>query len=255
MNLGIWRNTLKTREDNRSVRESEYIKVVQLLLQAESGIFEECSADTCFHIIYYLRDSFLQSGNQRRSVLMDFPYLQRLKECGFRFGPEASEFAVYPFVRLTLAIEQVSAEMVGKILQLLPDLGLDIYAINSDGDLLLYWLFLDPREEAHAHNMIEVVTALLQNGADPCALDGSGKSLFDWAEYRGWNAEWFEALERAGYDAGEVEEETRRRKWLRYHPGDAYVSGRSGVDEELVASPSRKGLVRRRAVPGDRLEE
>ena len=223
--------------------------------QAESDIVEYCSTSSLIGVGLYLEASILQKGNQERLMTKELLYLQRLKEYGLKFGYEIFDGANYVFGEIVSSGDQVSAEMIGRKLQILLDLGLDVCATDYLGVPVLHWIFMETRNEAYSHNMIEVATAFLQNGADPCALDEDGNSSFDMAEYFGWTAEWSEVLERAGYDADEVEKETRRRKWLFHHPGDAYVHGRSGIDEDEVTPPSGKGLVRRRAGAGDRLEE
>ena len=250
-----WTNQgVSTSKDNGFLKESKYIEVVQLLLQTESDILEDCSTFSYYYLAFYLRYKVLQAGKQERLMTTRLPYWQRLKECGFRFDPEILDTVAAAFFAQIISCDsQVSADSISTFLQLLLDVGLEICAMDFVGFRALHLLLSSKKLESR--RLLENATAFLQNGADPCALDDWGMSPCDWAESYGWTAEWFEALERAGYDVDEVEEETERRQWIFHHPGDAFVSGRSGIDEDLVASPSREGLVLRRAVAGDRLDE
>ena len=253
-NVGVWPHIYYASEIEKSVIESRYSEVVQLLHQAESDIVEDCSTSSTDILYRYVDELVSQAGKYGR--LRTTKYLQRLKECGFIFDGKRSDEVIFAFKRLLRSGNQVSAELISTILRILLNSGLDICAMEYYEYGAVHILLLSEKLEGrHAHNMIEIASALLQNGADPCALDYLGESPFDYAERHGWTAEWFEALGRAGYDIDEVKKETERRQWLFDHPGGAYVCERSGIDEEMVAPPARDGLVLRRAIVGDRLED
>lgn len=176
-NGGIWHNVWEAETDTRSVRESEYIEVVQLLLQNESDIFEDCSTSS-HYILSYLKDSIVQMKNQGRLMTRPLPYLQRLQECGFRFDPKSLVW--FHFIHgLVSRVERLSAESIVTALEILLGLGLDIHAMDSSSPFpALHFNFIRNDRtvsEARTHNMTEVTTALLQNGADPCALDQYGE--------------------------------------------------------------------------------
>ncbi|KAL8928986.1 MAG: hypothetical protein Q9208_001429 [Pyrenodesmia sp. 3 TL-2023] len=110
------------------------------------------------------------------------------------------------------------------------------------------------KKEVWSHNTLEVATALLKNGADPYALNRYGKSLFDGAEDYGQTSILLEALERAGYEINEVQEEIEWRQWCFDNPGHGFAES-TAVDGAQIAPPSTEGLVLRKSVHGDRLEE
>ncbi len=68
-----------------------YVKVVELLLQAESNVIEDShvSTSTRFFVCQIV------SSQTRQSISMDSPYLQRLKEWGFMLDDHGSDSSGY----------------------------------------------------------------------------------------------------------------------------------------------------------------
>ncbi|KAI4222605.1 MAG: hypothetical protein LQ349_007599 [Xanthoria aureola] len=91
---------------------------------------------------------------------------------------------------------------------------------------------------------------LLEKGADPLALHDSGLSVFNMAEDYGWTSELALALQETGYDLDEVRDKTLLAQWIFLHPGFS-VAKSTAVD----CSQSTAGVVSRRAIAGDRLED
>lgn len=99
--------------------------------------------------------------------------------------------------------------------------------------------------------MIELATLLLRYGADPCDLNLDGTSPFDIAHFFGLDAEFFEALERAGFDSDKVLDETVQRQRIFDNGGGESTT----VDHDDIAPPSTAGLSRRRVFVRERDEE
>ncbi|KAI4089519.1 MAG: hypothetical protein LQ344_005345 [Seirophora lacunosa] len=110
--------------------------------------------------------------------------------------------------------------------------------------------FQDPLRESSGR-MIELATLLLRYGADPCDLNLDGTSPFDIAHFFGLDAEFFEALERAGFDSDKVLDETVQRQRIFDNGGGESTT----VDHDDIAPPSTAGLSRRRVFVRERDEE
>lgn len=110
------------------------------------------------------------------------------------------------------------------------------------------------RNEAWFYNTLEVATALLKNGADPYALNWYGRSVFDYAEDCDQTPILLQSLERAGYDIEEVQDEIGRRQWCFNNPGHGFAET-TALDDAQIAPPSAEGLILRKGIRGDRLEE
>ena len=180
-----------------------------------------------------------------------------LKQCGFTFDLEASDgwFPLNMMCSVTLeSARWLSVQCIRTLVEIFIKLGADVCAADYDGHQPLHRVFVPIWHKQDTHNAVELATVLLQNGADPCALSHNGFSPYDHAKIRGCTEEWFEALERAGFDIGEVQIETERRQRC-YHNPDYGFAETTAVDDHQIAPPSTEGLKLRRAVPGDRLED
>lgn len=230
--------------------DREYVAVVQLLQQAESDIMES------FNQFRFVRHMVECQIAKRSLSINSLLYLQAIRDSGFRFDshPPDDGGAILLFVDCTCSsVERLSANVLREVLQSLLEFGADICGADTYGRQPLHWVFLYECTEVRVLNLIETATALLQCGADPCALDNNGYSSFDWAEMNGSTREWHKALEKVGFDVQEVQVESEQRQWC-YRSGHGFAES-TAVDEDQIAWPSTEGLVRRKAVPGDRLED
>ena len=94
---------------------------------------------------------------------------------------------------------------------------------------------------------------LLQFGADPCARDGHGWTVTDFAVFSGWEEQWFQALfkcNKAQLVSEQLEAEGAGRTEA---PFDNAM--RTGVDVTDLSKPSFEGLSRRTVARGDRLDD
>ena len=185
-------------------------------------------------------------------------YSQRLKQLGFSLDTLGdAEPAIFRWASLLL--EELSRSSLGLIrstLQIVLSFGADINA-RWCGDPLLICLFLELRridEESKTTMMTEIVIALLESGIDFLALSETGWSVFDAAEYNGWIPELVLALQETGYDFDEVRHKIRLAQWRLRNPGHSLAES-TAVDHSQIEPPSKAGLVSRRAIAGDRLEE
>ena len=173
-----------------------------------------------------------------------------LKQLGFQTG--RSIISVFVFY-LVISCQIIPRQSLAAMLSVLVKLGGDVNSVDFYGVQPLHWMMYCSSTEKNSDNFTALTVALLQNGADPCALDNDGSSTLEHAESHGWTVKWYKALEEAGFDVREVEREIEERQWC-YHQGGAYVLS-TGVDEDDVVGPSTEGLSLRRAVVGDRLDE
>lgn len=152
---------------------------------------------------------------------------------------------------------KLSPEGIRSTLQIVLGLGADINArwrgLPPLQCLFAIFGYLDTNENQY-DNMIEAATALLENGADLFALDDEGDSVFDVAEFGGKTSELSLALQRTGYDLDEVRYKIDLAQWYFDNPGHGDAES-TAVDLSQIEPPSTAGLVARRVVAGDRLEE
>lgn len=211
-----------------------------------------------------------------RSISLKSPYLQRLRESGFTLNDDQSvPIALDWWVRrIQYSSIRWSSVPIETMLRTLLDLGVDMSAADHDSDSLLYHMLIRTahersklsfhntlgvaaaydRNETLSYNTLELATALLKNGADPYALNRYGYSIFDNAEHDGHTPILLQSLERAGYNFDEVRDEVRRRQWCFRNPDHGFAES-TAVEGAHVGSPSAKGLIPRKGVRGDRLED
>ncbi|KAL8902575.1 MAG: hypothetical protein Q9207_004576 [Kuettlingeria erythrocarpa] len=242
-----------------SLTDEDYVKVVELLLQAEEDVIEHSMASA--HSVFMAIDllSVQQGELSRRTTFKDSLYLQRLKEMGFTLnGSDYGSGVLFQWAfHCQTSENRFSSAAIEPWLRTLLDLGADICAVDNYGNGLLHDVFLFPQpfsKEAWLHNTREVLTALMKNGADPFALNYTGRSVFDDAERYDQMPVLMQSLERAGYDVNEVRDEIERRQWCFFNPDHGYAES-TAVDDAQIGPPSAEGLVLRKGVHGDRLEE
>ncbi|KAL8753903.1 MAG: hypothetical protein Q9184_005280 [Pyrenodesmia sp. 2 TL-2023] len=253
-NIGFLQSEKKAAES--ILEEKVYIKVIKLLLQADSNVIEDCRTTTLPpYFLQNIIDSQREGERGTRSISIDSPYLQRLKQSGFMLDDYNSEtktlglwvsFVQYSAIRW-------SSSSIETMLRTVLDLGADICAVDRHGDGPLHGMYVVGRNEASLHNAFEVATALLKNGADPYALNRYGDSVFDRARYFGQTSILLRALERAGYEVNEVQEEIKWRQWCFHTPGHGFAES-TAIDGAQIAPPSAEGLILRKGLRGDRLE-
>ncbi|KAI4221469.1 MAG: hypothetical protein LQ349_007834 [Xanthoria aureola] len=140
-------------------------------------------------------------------------------------------------------------------LQILLSLGADINARWLGCPPVIYLFSKHKRidtddEESNTTIVTEFLIALLEKGADPLALLDNGASIFDAAEGSGLTSELALALQKTGYDLDEVRQKIHLAQWSFRNPGHSLAES-TAIDR----SQSTAGVVSRRAVAGDRLEE
>ncbi|KAL8718775.1 MAG: hypothetical protein Q9181_008157, partial [Wetmoreana brouardii] len=235
--------------------------VIELMQQAESDIMEP-SYSSSSHFVEHIVEAQVKEGSFGQPITPDLPYIQRLKELGFTLEfQEDEEHSITALGKWIYTVQSTPVPLPSRIiittLQTILSLGAEICGPTIDGYHPFHRMFESDkhdRTEEWCHNTSEIAIALLQNGVDPCALTDDGESAFDIAEYGDWSSVLFEALEQAGYDIEEVLHETEWRQWCFDHPGHGFAES-TAVDEAQIAPPSREGLVSRRAIRGDRLED
>ena len=173
-----------------------------------------------------------------------------LKQLGFQLDNIVMSGFVFSVM---ISSQKIHREFLAVMLSVFIKLGGDVNSVDEFGMQPLYRMMCYSSTKEKNHNFTALGVALLQNGADPCALDSLGRSLLDWAEQKNLIVKWYEILEEAGFDVREVEREIEARQWC-YYQGGAYVLS-TGVDQDDVAAPSIEGLSLRRAIVGDRLDE
>ncbi|KAL8700426.1 MAG: hypothetical protein Q9201_005454 [Fulgogasparrea decipioides] len=238
------------------LRDGNWDIVIELMQQAESDIMKP-SFTSSLNFIGSIGLSLKEWESLEKPITPDLPYIQRLKELGFRLNFQEDEEDTVTALAIWIhgvnrSPVRFSPRIIRTTLQTILDLGAEIW-----GCYPLHIVFGPTgrdRTEEWAHNTFEIATALLQNGVDPCALDDFGYSAFDLAEMDNLSSIFLEALERAGYEIEEILHETARRQWCFKNPDHGF-GGSTAVDDAQIARPSREGLVSRRAVRGDRLED
>ncbi|KAG6991434.1 hypothetical protein G7Y79_00052g087740 [Physcia stellaris] len=189
-----------------------------------------------------LRPSQLQSWLDRGKFL---------NQLGFQLNDKSM---VYFTAKVMMWNQKLPKENIAVMLSVLMKLGTDINSEWYGVQPLHLSMHASPTEE-NSGNFTALTLALLQEGADPCALDAWGCSPLDHAEVGKWTVKWHEVLDEAGFDIREVELEIEKRKWCRNNPGDGFAEKNTAVDEDDLAAPSTEGLSHRRATVGDRLDE
>ena len=150
-----------------------------------------------------------------------------------------------------------SSRNVESTLRIVLDLGADICAVDHWGDGPLHYMFtFSPydRNNTWSESRLEVATALLKNGADPCALNRDGESVLDYAGYFDQTPIFLQSLVRAGYDIKEVLDEIEWRDWCFNNPDHAFAIS-TAVDNAEIGLPNGTGLVLRNGVRGEIFED
>lgn len=173
-------------------------------------------------------------------------YITFLKECGFhdiRTADEGTPFLRHLCYFIPTDDQKITpTEQVELALRIALELVAGIDAPSAAGKRPLSSLFVREGLQASRQSIIALGTLLLLYGADPCALDFQGLSIFDFADFVRSSPEFLEALNRSGFDIREVREETKRRQAIFLHG-----CGKStAVDDEDRTAPSTEGLSHRR---------
>lgn len=151
----------------------------------------------------------------------------------------------------------------GKIeftLQTMLEFGADIYA-RLRGEPPLHYAFSqepdfsdETRLNVQRHNLMETVKTLLKHGADIFALTDDGLSVLDIAKIYGWTTELYEAMQQIGCCLEGIRLKLELAQLIFYNSDGAFVES-TAIDSSLNKPPSTAGLISRRALPGDRLED
>ena len=262
-----------------SSESSNYLVITETLQQVDSDTLEATSASQNY-LVFSIFCAVHVGNREEWGVGIFLTYIQRLKQLGFSLDTlgDAEPAAIFRWVCLLL--EKLSRSSLGLIrstLQILLSFGADINA-RCCGVPPLVYLFGIPEcihrvdeeantdakesdtddEESNTTIVTEIATeiaiVLLESGADLLALTDNGASVFDAAECRGSTSELALALQKTGYDLDEVRQKIRLAQWGFFHPRCSLAKS-TAVDRSQIKPPSTAGLVSRRAVAGDRLEE
>ncbi|KAL8934553.1 MAG: hypothetical protein Q9211_005162 [Gyalolechia sp. 1 TL-2023] len=254
-----WTNVAVTSKALNENSIDKHYEIVKLLQQADSDFMEVVASTTTWQTLpMWFNIDQDEEATIEKNMTLAIAYIQRLKELGLRLEDYDDGFAlvVQWLVVVDLSTLRFSREAIRTMLRTVLSLDADLCTADGYGFAPLHTLFFfrDDRTENRLHNSFEMATALLQNGADPYALTVLGTSTFDLAEKYGFTSIFLEALEEAGYDIKEVQSEIEWRQWCFENPDHGFGES-TAVDDTRIAPPSTEGLVSRRGVRGDRLED
>lgn len=238
---------------------SHKLVIIESLQQVDSEVLEATSGSQLGLINSITRPGL--NNEEKRHMSNVSTYTQRLKQLGFSLDTlEDIEPAIFRWMRrLLTGYRRLSLGFVRSNLQNVLSLGADINArwLGLPPLIHLFARFrrIDTVDEEHNKTMmIDIAIALLESGLDPLTRTDGRFSVFDAARYRGWTSELALALQKTGYDLDEVRQKSRLAQWVLFHPGHSLAES-TAVDHSQIEPPSTAGLVSRRAVAGDRLEE
>lgn len=248
---------------NATERKFDYrrhVLVLESIVQADNYTLED-SRLAWVLINMWLRMIAIREGVVEWPLHLYLSYWQRLIELGSSLGYnlwDEGGMLLFSWISMMRACEvKLSRNTIGEMLRTISSVGVEFGEKPLYGWHALHWEFFffkkNNSTETSFHNSFEIATVLLQHGADPCALTNNGNSVFDVADLQDCTSIFVNALEEAGYDIEEVRRETERRQWFFKNPGHGFAES-TAVDDAQLAPPSTKGLVARRAVRGDRLE-
>lgn len=238
---------------------SNYLVITETLQQADSDTLEAFPTSQ-YSVIRAIVVCGWINTFEKRPIYKLSTYTQRLKQLGFSLDTfEDAEPAVFRWMMIDyLVFENSRAVLEGlrSTLPMLLSLGADVNS-RWRGYPPLIWLFrknnrgIDTDDfESRTTNVTDIAVALLENGVDLLALSDEGFSVFDVAEHNGLNSQLVQALQRTGYNFGKVRYKTLLAQWIFFNPGVSLAKS-TAVDR----SQSKAGVVSRRAIAGDRLEE
>ena len=246
-NLGIFEQLSEARK---------FLIIIETLQQVDSDTMEATSASQ-EHFLYFIIHLGVRDNMEERDIDILSTYTQRLKQLGFSLDTlEDAEPAIVRWMRLLLTgNNRPTLGSIRSTLQIVLSLGADINA-RAIGYPSLIYLIINYRhidtddKESNTRFMTEIIIALLESGSDLLTLSYNGFSVFDVAEYCGRTSELALALQETGYDFDEVKYKIALAQWNFFNPGHSLAES-TAVDR----SQSTAGMVSRRAIAGDRLEE
>lgn len=239
----------------------KYAAVIRLLHIADRDVIEGGAQTRVFFMSGVSEDSRYISSSRNSGELYHQmkTYYEVLGPLGFVLREGEDEASFHYFVYIVLGGVNgdclLPVEYICTMVSILLKLGANISATDRIGRQALHWAFSieDFQRRSDCRTTIDLATVLLENGADPCALDNYGYSSFDYAVLYDLTDAWYQALRQAGLDASVVERKTKERKWLFLCPGEGFARSTS-IDKDLTR-PATEGFLRRRALAGDRLED
>ncbi|KAL8658083.1 MAG: hypothetical protein Q9226_001287 [Calogaya cf. arnoldii] len=242
-----------------SLEDSNLMVLIQLLQQANYDTMEATFASQNFLVHWITISSADFSPHYKLSKPLLSPYIQQLRQLGFRLDtPEEGRPVIFKWIHSVQFLTVMrSPGHINRMLQTLLSFGADIYARWYGLTPLQYLFVLHRRFEADEEqyrNTIEMAVVLLEHGADPYALTDSGFSIFDFAKASELTCGLDLALQRTGYDPDEVRYKIDMARRLIKNPGEG-VAKSTAVDNTHLLQPSTASLVSRRIVAGDRLED
>lgn len=180
--------------------------MIESTLQVESG-----TMDSSFLSQYWFIRTMIDNPVYCRPTMerLTVYHSERLKQLVMSYdSAKATELpAVWMCVNeILLKPKEMARENIQLVLRTVLDSDADVnarfYGIPSF-HLVSYGGKSEHNDQQY-HNMVELATALLENGLEPFALSDGGLSTFDIAERYGWTSELSLVLRRAGYDPDEV---------------------------------------------------
>ena len=240
-----------------TISEAKKYVVITETLQQVNFDTSEATFESQQAFIFSIMEFGMMNNTDERFMSTLSTCTQRLKQMAFSLGTlENAEPPVFDWMRfLGTGYSRPSLGFIRSTLQILLSLGADINArwLGFPPLIYLFWgsVRIDTdNEESNTTVVTETVIVLLESGADLLALMDDGSSVFDAAEYNGRTSELALALQETGYDLDDVRQKIDLAQFLFFHPGVS-LSRSTAVDR----SQSTAGVVSRRAIAGDRLED
>lgn len=246
---------------NQHLTAPNYLVVAEKLQQVDSDALEATPSSQAaiiqFLVVKVRRLKYAHFYRRHMSLIST--HTQRLMQLGYSLGTlEDVMPPIFLWILFTVNEKRrASLKRFRSILEILLNLGADINARWRQYPPLIYFFRhytrLDKGDKASkTRKVTAIVIALLEKGADPLALHDSGLSVFNMAEDYGWTFELALALQETGYDLDEVRQETELAQLIFFDMGVSLAES-TAVDIAHMEEPS--GLISRRAIAGDRLEE
>ncbi|KAL8895224.1 MAG: hypothetical protein Q9192_003771 [Flavoplaca navasiana] len=212
------------------------------------------------HLILWIMSD--QAFRSRTREHQELPSYQWLTQLGIGLAdPKDSLPAVFRWINYVMIksdTRDTSPKGLEYMLQTLLALGADICARYLHFFPLQYLFYSHrlskPCREEDVLLLVDLATALLENGAELFALSEHGTSIFDLAEYMERTPELSIAIQRAGYDLDEVKDKFSYLQWVFDNP-NCGIAESTAIDNAQFEPSFTTELTLRRPIVGDRLED
>ncbi|KAL8884896.1 MAG: hypothetical protein Q9215_007155 [Flavoplaca cf. flavocitrina] len=213
-----------------------------------------------YDVVFYIM--FDHAFRNRRGEHQELSSYQWLKQLGVGLEDwKDTRPAVFQWISVvtddTFALDR-SSKGLGHTLRTLRALGADICARWLELSPLQYLFFPHScsitGQKEDSFSLVEVATALLENGAELFTLSEGGNSVFHIAEYYGLTSELSLAVQRAGHDLDEVRDQLVDLQWVFDNP-NCGIAESTAIDNAHIEPSCTTGLASRKGIVGDRLED